>query len=152
MPKYELSILIPARNEEWLGRTIQDVLDHTTDACEIISVLDGAWPVEPLPSHPRVTLIHNSISIGQRAAQNQAARISKARFICKMDAHVAIDKDFDQKLIQAYEPRTVVVPRLFNLHVFDWKCRRCGLRTYQGPKPTRCSACQQDPEHYRKVV
>lgn len=153
MPKnYELSVIIPARQEEWLGRTIADVLAHTSDATEIISVLDGAWPVEPLPSHPRVTLIHHSVSIGQRASMNEAARISKAKYICKMDAHVAVDQDFDQKLIQAYEPRTVVVPRLFNLHVFDWKCRRCGLRTYQGPKPTKCSACDRETDHYRKIV
>jgi hypothetical protein len=25
-----------------------------------------------------------------------------------------------------------------NLHVFDWKCMNCGMRTYQGPKPEYC--------------
>lgn len=152
MPNYELSILIPARNEEWLGRTITDVLSHTSEACEIICVLDGSWPIEPLPFHPRVTLIHHSISIGQRAAQNEAARLSKAKYIAKLDAHCAVDQDFDQKLIQAHEPGTVVVPRLYNLHVFSWKCKKCGLLTYQGPTITHCTVCKQDTKHVRKVV
>lgn len=149
---FELDILIPARNEEWLGHTIQDVLDHTSEACGVIAVLDGAWPVSPIPSHPRVTLIHRSVSIGQRAAINEAARASRARYVCKLDAHCRVDQDFDQKLIQSHETGTVVVPRLYNLHVFDWACTKCGHRTYQGPRLTHCANCNEDDEHERIVV
>jgi hypothetical protein len=28
-----------------------------------------------------------------------------------------------------------------NLHVFDWKCKKCGERSYQSPKPPKCAKC-----------
>jgi glycosyltransferase involved in cell wall biosynthesis len=36
-----LSILIPARNEEFLGQTIQNILDNIEANTEVIAVLDG---------------------------------------------------------------------------------------------------------------
>jgi hypothetical protein len=59
----------------------------------------------------------------------------------KLDAHCALDKDFDTKLLAEFEPDWTVVPRQFNLHVFDWKCKQCGERTYQSPKPVKCPQC-----------
>lgn len=149
---YKLSIIIPARNEEWLGRTIDSVLTNTGDETEVITVLDGQWPVEPIPPHPRLTMIHHAVSIGQRAAINEAARLSSADFVCKLDAHCKVDQDFGNKLIDKYEAGTVVVPRLYNLHVFDFICNRCGNRTYQGPKPTNCNACNDSPDFERVIV
>ena len=64
----DLSVLIAARNEKFLLRTIQDVLSHAEADTEIIAVLDGAWADPPIPDDPRVTLIHHQTSLGQRAA------------------------------------------------------------------------------------
>lgn len=150
--KYQTSILIPARNEEWLGRTIQDVLENTSEACEIVAVLDGAWPTEPIPSHPRVTLIHHAVSIGQRAAINEAAMLSKADYVCKLDAHCRVDKDFDLKLAADCQPNWIISPRLYNLHVFNWKHLPCGTETYQGPIPTACNECSEQGEFERVIV
>jgi len=113
--KYQTSILIPARNEEWLGRTIADVLKNTSEGCEVIAVLDGAWPAEPITPHPRLTLIHHAVSIGQRAAINEAASLSTADYVCKLDAHCRVDKDFDQKLVADCQPDWIISPRLYNL-------------------------------------
>ena len=38
---YDLSILIPARNEEFLNRTVQDILENIEGNTEVIVVLDG---------------------------------------------------------------------------------------------------------------
>lgn len=139
----DLSVLIPARNEEWLGRTVDDVLAHSSDRTEVIVVLDGAWPVEPLPQHPRVSVLYHPVAIGQRAATNHAARISTARYVMKLDAHCSVADGFDVVLLDAAErlPRdTVQVPAQKNLHIFNWVCA-CGWHGYQGPTPAACPTC-----------
>lgn len=137
----DLSILIPARNEKWLRRTIEDVLAHIEGDTEIIAVLDGAWADPPIMDHERVTLVYHPHSIGQRAAVNEAARLSRAKYIMKLDAHCSVDQGFDVRLMADCQPDWTVIPRMYNLHVYDWECQICGERTYQGPKPERCEKC-----------
>lgn len=149
---YELSVIIPARQEEWLARTVQEVVTNSTDATECIVVLDGAPANPPLEPHPRLTVVQHPASIGQRAACNEAARISRARYMMKLDAHCALDKEFDVKLMAQCEPDWTVVPRLYNLHVFDWVCTRCNHRTYQGPEPQQCPKCKQPSTFTRDIV
>lgn len=140
----DLSVLIPARSEMFLARTIQDVLENIEADTEVIAVLDGGWADPPIADHPRVTLIHHSQSIGQRAATNEAARVSNARYIMKLDAHCLVDKGFDVKLMADCEYDWTVVPRMYNLHAFDWKCQSCGHQTYQGPRPIKCASCESE--------
>jgi len=125
----------------FLERTINDILEHIEADTDIITVLDGAWADPPIPIHERVTLIHYPESIGQRAATNKAARVSTAKYIMKADAHCSFDQGFDVKLMADIEPNWTVVPRMYNLHVFDWQCRSCGDRTYMGPELEKCEKC-----------
>jgi glycosyltransferase involved in cell wall biosynthesis len=138
----DLSILIPARNEMFLARTIEDILENIEGDTEVIAVCDGEWPEPPIPDHPRVNLIYYGEAIGQRAATNEAARLSQAKFIMKCDAHCAFDKGFDVKLMADCEYDWTVVPRMYNLHVFNWKCKSCSNETYQGPTPVKCEKCE----------
>lgn len=147
-----LSILIPARNEMFLNQTIQNILSNVRGDTEVIAVLDGAWADPPIPDDPRVHLIYHSESIGQRAATNEAARFSSAEFIMKCDAHCAFDEGFDVKLMADCEKDWTVIPRMYNLHAFDWQCNGCGHRTYQGPKPTVCEKCRTNPGFEMKIV
>jgi len=137
--KYDLSILIPSRNEQFLGRTIEDILCNIEGNTEIIVGLDGDWPKEPLADHPRVTIVHVSESIGQRAMTNQLCRLSKAKYIMKVDAHCAFDKGFDVKMMNDMQDDWTMIPVMRNLHVFDWVCKN-GHRRYQGPSGV-CSEC-----------
>ena len=140
----DLSIIIPARNEMFLQRTIEDILENAKSDFEVIAVCDGYWPNPPIHDHPRVILVHHSESIGQRAATNEGVRISQAKYVMKCDAHCSFDKGFDVKLMDGYEPDWTLVPLQYNLHAFDWKCRNCGNRTYQGPKPEFCEVCKKN--------
>src|SRR3990167_1707542 len=140
----ELSLLIPARSEMFLSQTIENILENIEGDTEVIAVLDGGWADPPIPDHPKVTLIYHSHSIGQRAATNEAAKVSQAKFVLKADAHCAFDKGFDVKLMASSEQLgkdVTQIPRMYNLHGFDWRCKRCGDRTYQGPYPTKCEKC-----------
>jgi glycosyltransferase involved in cell wall biosynthesis len=134
----DLSVIIPSRNEEFLGRTINDILDKARAETEVIVILDGYWPDPPIPDRKNVVFIHHTESIGQRAAVNEGACLSKAKFIMKLDAHTVVDEGFDVKLMADCEYDWTVIPRMYNLYGFDWVCKKCGNRWYQGPEPTKC--------------
>lgn len=137
----DLSVIIPARNEMFLQNTVEDVLANMRADTEIIVICDGCWPDPPLYDHPKVTIVHHTESVGQRAATNEGARISQAKYVMKLDAHCAMDEGFDVKLIQDCKYDWTMVPSMYNLHAFDWKCLSCGNQTYQGVKPINCQKC-----------
>ena len=142
---YNLSIIILGRNEEFMGKTIEDVLEHTSEVTEVIAVLDGYRPDPPLTQvNPRVTIIYNPESVGQRAACNQGIRLSKAKYVCKLDAHCSLALGFDVEMIKAMEELgddTTLIPMMKNLHAFDWVCPD-GHRRYQGPSgPCKEKGC-----------
>ena len=114
----ELSVMIPARNEGWLARTIQDILAHREADTEVIAVCDGSWPDPPLQDHPKLTVIHFTKPVGQRYAVNQGVRISRAKYVMKLDAHCALDQSFDRKCVEALSghPDWTLVPVQRNLH------------------------------------
>jgi hypothetical protein len=138
MPAKDLSVLIPARCEMFLTKTDQNVLENAEADTEVIAVLDGYWPDPPLPDNPRVTVLHFTAPVGQRGATNAAARVSTAKFVMKLDAHSSVDKGFDRKLMAACEPDWTVIPRMYNLHAFDWECTKCGARYYQADPVPVC--------------
>jgi len=161
MNSYDLSILIPARNEMFLAKTIENILENIEGKTEIIVVLDGAWAEPQIPQHERVTIVYQPESIGQRAATNQAARLSTAKYVMKCDAHCAFDKGFDVKMMREMHDNWTMVPRMYNLHAFDWLCGN-GHRIYQGPTPKKCPECgkkmerdviwKPKPRHRRSMV
>lgn len=141
-----LSVLIPARNEMFLARTVQDVLARLRGDTEIVVILDGVGADPPLPEDSRLLIKYHSVSIGQRAATNEAARLARGEFILKLDAHCLLEEGFDLKLTEPYQtgelgPDVTSVPRMYNLHAFDWVCQGCGYRQYQGPSLTQCPQC-----------
>jgi len=152
MNNYELSILIPAANEMFLARTIKDALDNSEARTEIIVVLDGYWADPPIPQHDRVNVIYLPKSIGQRAATNLACKLSRAKYVMKLDAHCSFDKGFDRKLIEDMQDDWTVVPTMRNLWAFDWKCYHCGWKKYQGPTPEKCDQCGKTDKIRRKMM
>jgi len=148
---FDLSVIIAARNEEFLQQTIDNVIANKQGKTEIIVILDGYWPEQGIPMHPDITVIHYEESIGQRAAVNKGAKLSQAKYIMKLDAHCALDRGFDIKLMADCEYDWTVIPRMYNLHAFDWQCGKCGNRTYQGPEPTECSECN-NTKQFEKVI
>jgi glycosyltransferase involved in cell wall biosynthesis len=150
--QYKLSILIPARNEEFLGHTIQDILRNSRSETEVIAILDGYLPDPSLESDPRVTIIYNPVSVGQRAGANQAAKLAKGKYLMKVDAHCAFDEGFDKKMLDGFKEiddnpdkyggtseNVTMAPTMKNLHVFNWVCSD-GHKRYQSPSGP-CEEC-----------
>ena len=139
----DLSILIPARNEEFLKRTVEDILANIEGNTEIIVVLDGYKT--DVPKDKRIRVIYNPESVGQRAGTNQACKLSKAKYIMKCDAHCAFDKGFDRKMIEAFREvgdNVTMIPVMRNLHVFNWVCED-GHKRYQSPSGP-CKECGKE--------
>jgi hypothetical protein len=147
----ELSVLIPARNEQWLPQTVADLFAHAEGDTEVIVVLDG-FQISLGAHGPRLKTIVLDNPIGQRAAQNLAARHATGKYVMKVDAHCAFDQGFDVKLMAAMSDDVTLVPTMRNLHVFDWVCDFCGYRRYQGPQPESCPECNADAGHFQQDV
>jgi hypothetical protein len=145
---FKLSILIPARNEEFLKQTVENLLETKNHYTEILVGLDGQLPVEPLDQHKDVTVVYFVESIGQRAMTNRLCQLSKAKYVMKLDAHCKMDKDFDKKLIEDMQDDWTVVPKMYNLHAFDWVCQSCGVRRYQG----KSGKCKCGGEEKKEII
>ena len=151
----ELSILIPARNEMFLARTIEDIIKNSEADIEIIATLDGKWAEPAVPQHEKVNIIYVPEAIGQRAATNIGARLAKGKYIMKLDAHCSFDKGFDRKMIEFMEKMgddVTAVPIMRNLWAFDWKCYHCGWKKYQSPTPDKCPDCGKSDKIRRKMM
>lgn len=141
MKKYDLSILIPARNEMFVSNTVAGILKNKRGNTEILVGLDGVWADPPIVDHPDVTIVHVSESLGQRGMTNFLCKLSRAKYVAKCDAHVAFDEGFDVKLMDAMKGHDdwTIIPTMTNLHGFDWVCDN-GHRRYQGPSGN-CTEC-----------
>jgi glycosyltransferase involved in cell wall biosynthesis len=151
----DLSILIPARNEMFLARTIEDILEHIEADTEIIAVLDGALADPGIVQHERVNVIYVPEALGQRATTNMAARLAQGKYVAKVDAHCSFDQGFDRKMIEFFQEvgdDVVAVPVMRNLWAFSWKCYHCGWKKYQGPTPEKCEQCGETDKIRRKMI
>lgn len=164
MSRYDLSVLVPARNEMFLAKTVDSILRNKRGNTEVIVLLDGKWSNPGIPSHQDLTIVYVSESMGQRAGTNLICRLSRAKYIMKIDAHCTVDEGFDIKMVQEMQDDYTMIPMMYNLHAFDWVCvgnhpksgklyldpqefdfdlRKlgCGNALYQAPTPASCEKC-----------
>lgn len=114
-----LSVVIPARNEQFLTKTIRDILAKATQKVEVIAVLEGYWPTEII-NDDRVHYIHFTTPRGMRAAINAGVALARGEFIMKTDAHCMFGEGFDEILKQDCKEDYVVIPRRKRLEPESW--------------------------------
>lgn len=131
-----ISVLIPARNEEFLQQTIDDVFAHAETNVEVLVALDN-WENPPCITVKQGQII--TTRAGQRGATNLLARLAKGKYVMKLDAHCSLSQGFDKELLHDIEENSVIVPALHNLHAYDWVCPE-GHRHFQG-KYEKCEQC-----------
>lgn len=115
-----LSIIIPARNEKFLRRTIEDVLEKATGEIEVLPILDGYKEVEV--EDPRVHYIYLEPAhhTQKRHGINKAVELVKGEYIMCLDAHCMMAKGFDEQLVKDHQPDWVQVPRRHRLDPINW--------------------------------
>lgn len=119
-----LSIIIPARNEQFLPHTIKTILAKATGEFEVIAVLEGYWPQE-IVEDDRVHYLHGAPR-GMRDAINAGVAISKGDYIMKLDGHCMVDLGFDEKLTSMIADDWVVIPRRKRLDADNWQIQEVG--------------------------
>lgn len=113
----KLSIIIPARNEPHLNRTIEDLKKKSDGDIEIIAVLDG----HDADRIDGVKYIYHREPIGMKYAINSGAEIATGKYIMKLDAHCIVGPEFDLQLKKDHQPNWIQIPRRCKLLSDIWK-------------------------------
>lgn len=116
-----LSVVIPSRSDQYLQKTVDDLLEKAEGEIEIIVVLDGIW--SQLEDDPRVIVMHHGEvhnNIGMRGSINAGMKIAQGEFVMKIDEQCAVDQGFDVKLAQNCQDNWVVIPRRKRLEPESW--------------------------------
>jgi len=111
-----VSVIIPARKERFLDKTIREIQEKFEGDYEIIVTLDG----EDANRLDGVIYIYNEESQGMRTAINQAVAVANGKYLMKLDAHCMLDKGIDQKLKKAHQPNWVQIPTRKRLNAKEW--------------------------------
>jgi len=113
----EISVIIPARKERFLNKTISDIKRNFKSRYEIIVILDG----EDADRIDGVRYIYNPEDKGMRTAINQGAAIAQGQYLLKLDAHCMVDEGMDVKLMDEHQPKWVQIPRRYRLSAGRWE-------------------------------
>lgn len=124
MIKGLLSIIIPSRNEQFLQKTVDDLLAKAEEPIEIICVMDGVWQENFDWNKKNVVVIHHGTfrdSFGMRASINTGMAVASGEFVMKLDGHCMVDKGFDKVLKADCEDNWVMIPRRHRLDPDKWE-------------------------------
>lgn len=119
----KLSVIIPHRVDDYLNKTINDLLAKAKGDIEIIVSADGVWPKE-IVIDKRVIYYHQGTvhdSQGMREAINKAVAIASGDYIMKCDEHVSFSEGYDVELMKNCEDNWVVIPRRLRLDAEKWE-------------------------------
>lgn len=120
-----ISVIIPSRNEIFLNKTVNDLLEKSESDIEIWVVLEGYWP-DDIVTDPRVNYLHFPTPQGLRSAVNAGVEVSRGEYILKIDAHCMVDQGYDRKLLEDIEDNWIVVPRRKRLDAEAWEIQDVG--------------------------
>ena len=116
-----ISVIIPHRVEEYLNKTINDLLAKAKGEIEIIVVCDGVKP-KPLDDK-RIIYIHQGTvhnAPGMREAINKGMSLASGDYVMKIDEHCMVSEGFDLELIKNCD-NSLVIPRRKRLDAEKWE-------------------------------
>jgi glycosyltransferase involved in cell wall biosynthesis len=119
----KVSVIIPARNEPWLAKTVDDIFAKATGEIEVIVTLDGYWPEPMLQDRPNLILVHHGEAKGMRASLNSMVRMARGKFVMKLDAHCMVGPGFDEILAADCEYDWLAIPSRHSLVPETWEIR-----------------------------
>jgi hypothetical protein len=116
----KVSVLVPARNEPYLRRTIDGVFATAAGEVEVLVTLDGAPALEPLPDDLRLTVLHNDTPRGIGASTWEMAQRATGEYLMKLDAHCLLAEGWDAALKANCDYEWLAVPARWQLKEATW--------------------------------
>ena len=116
-----VSVIIAARNEPYLARTVGDVFAKASGEIEVLVMLDGWRPDTPLQYRKNLIPIYREESKGMRNSLNQLAANASGKYLLKLDAHCAVAEGFDEILQRDMQDDWLVTPTRYSLNVDKWQ-------------------------------
>jgi len=113
-----VSIVLPARNEQYLTQTIRDLLDKAHGEIEIIASMDDCNPDEIVKDERVFYYQHQGH--GKRQSMNEGAAFAKGEYLFFLDAHCMVSPGFDKHLKADCDDNWVVTPRRYKLEPETW--------------------------------
>ena len=119
------TIIIPARNEQFLNNTINDVLKNATGDIEVFPVLDGyTIPYEPVNDlRVKYIVLPNIGTAQKRVGINTAVALAAGDYVMSLDAHCQVGQGFDEILAKDCDADWIVIPRRYKLEPESWTTR-----------------------------
>jgi len=124
----DLSVIIPARNEKYLLKTVDNICHHVKGQTEIIVGIDGEDTLKQIPYlvlqgklNGGIRLTVSVDTIGQRAMTNKLVKMAYGKYILKCDAHNSFSTGFDTELLKVMDDKTIMSPRLLSLDAEKWQ-------------------------------
>jgi len=121
-----ISVIIPAREEPYLDRTIASLYDNSAGEIEVIVVLEG----ERIEVDPRAQVIHHPNPLGRRVGMNEAAKIANGEYLFHIDAHCSMSEGWDEKLKEVCIDKTVVVSVVGAMDENTWEIKKNHYYTF----------------------
>ena len=115
----KVSIIIPARDEPYLQKTVDDVFIKSYGPIEIIAILDGGN--DQLKQRSNLKIIHHDHPMGTRKCLNEAIGLATGKYIFKLDAHCTLSKKFDIILVKDHQPDWVVTLPRYSFDPEKWE-------------------------------
>ena len=114
-----LSVLIPARSEPHLEKTIDDLFAKAEGEIEVLVTLDG--DATTVADRPGLRVFTNPTPRGARWCLNRMVEEAQGPLLLKTDAHCAFSPGFDAVLLAQQEPGSVTTLRRYSLDPETWR-------------------------------
>ena len=114
-----ISIIIPARQEPYINKTIESLYDNASGEIEVIVVLDG----ENTDIDSRAKVILHPMPLGRRVSMNEAVVIARGKYLLHIDAHCSMTPEWDRKLQEVCEENILVVSIVAAMDESTWEIK-----------------------------
>ena len=104
-----------------MHKTINSLLENAEGTIEIIVVLDGYNPLQPIKTDPRLRVLQLKENRGMRGAINVGLAEAKGDFVMKIDSHCKVGKGFDRIMAESCAENWLMIPRRYTLNLKEWR-------------------------------
>lgn len=119
----KLSVIVPLYHETYLHQHVDGLLKNSGlgKDLEVILVLDGYWPSEPLPEDDRVVVVHLGRNRGMRGAINAGVAVSRGEYIMRTDSHCMFGENYDLIMTSQMQDDWIMTARRYFLDPVKWE-------------------------------